>query len=241
MSYFDLIPEELVVIIFSFCGFETCTYLKLVCKQFNRIVTRESLLEFHNSNINGFKFKDRILLHGKIQTSEDDKYRQNLGKLISLCNFCDHYLYYEFGKLTRVENRCPHRLFIFQTYKNGRLNGVSEIYHMNNRLHTRVYYKDDKMDGPAESYYYNGNLHYKTFYVNGKMNSSYDQYYLDGTLKLKTSYINGKLNGTYEAYHENSLRIICYFINGKIDGLYEEYYEDGTLRIKNYYINGIMI
>lgn len=38
MNYFELLPEEIITVIFLFTDFESCVYLKLNCKQFNRII-----------------------------------------------------------------------------------------------------------------------------------------------------------------------------------------------------------
>jgi antitoxin component YwqK of YwqJK toxin-antitoxin module len=52
-------------------------------------------------------------------------------------------------------------------YKNGKLDGLYEVYEKGN-IYERCNYKDGKLDGLYEDYYPNGNIKYQSFFKEGK-------------------------------------------------------------------------
>jgi len=56
-----------------------------------------------------------------------------------------------------------------ETYKNGEIDGRSEVYGENGRLRTVMTFKDGVMDGLVESYYENGQLESRSTWNMGEM------------------------------------------------------------------------
>jgi len=102
-----------------------------------------------------------------------------------------------------------------KTYRNGKLNGIYEIWRSSSRLYKRKNYKNGKEHGLE-----------KTWYTNGQLWSMYNFKY-------------GKLHGSCESYHSNGQLLLKYnYKNGKLDGLYEQWNENGVLRIQETYKKG---
>jgi antitoxin component YwqK of YwqJK toxin-antitoxin module len=53
-------------------------------------------------------------------------------------------------------------------YKNGKLDGPSQLNHENGQLHINTIFKDGVVDGFYEQYDNSGTLRSKCFHVNGK-------------------------------------------------------------------------
>ena len=55
-----------------------------------------------------------------------------------------------------------------ESYKNGRVNGISELYWSNGKLMSREFYKDGVEDGLSETFNEEGNLLTRGYMKNGK-------------------------------------------------------------------------
>lgn len=268
MNYFNFLPEEIILIIFLFTDFESCIHLKLVCQQFNRIITKDFLLNFCDKEIHGFIFNNKIILHGKVPNKNNQiKYFLPLVTIWNSDNMFHDFLYYDFGNLVKAEKyyikKMHDQLFLIQFYKNNQLNGLYEQYHENGSLDIRTYHKNGKLNGTYQEYYKNGKSRVRTYFINGLKNGVYQEYYDNGNQKTeayyiknkknglcKTYYTNGQLtlkihfkddkyNNSYESYHtDGSLNIKCYYMCGKLNGPYEQYLKNGTLYTKTNFING---
>ncbi|MDC0177606.1 hypothetical protein OAJ14_05605 [Polaribacter sp.] len=69
---------------------------------------------------------------------------------------------------------------IFRNYKNG-------------QLWIRSNYKDGKEDGLSEMYYENGQLEYKENYKDGKKDGLYEEYDENGQLYIRSNYKDGDI------------------------------------------------
>ena len=79
------------------------------------------------------------------------------------------------------------------TYKNGKRDGVWEMYHLNGRLWMEGAYKDGKKEGVWEEYEDDGQLYRKGSYTDGKEEGVWKFYYQNGQLWKKETYKDDKL------------------------------------------------
>ena len=102
-------------------------------------------------------------------------------------------------------------------YKNGKKDGLSEIYYENGQLKQKENYKDGALDGLSEIYYENGQLEHKANYKKGLLDGLSETYYENGQLSFKQNYKNDQYDGLVEAYNKNGqLLARKYFKNGKL-------------------------
>ena len=151
-------------------------------------------------------------------------------------------------------------------FKDGKLDGLFELFYENGQLKEEKNYKEGKYNGLQEKYDENGKLEYKAYYKNDKIDGIEMQYVGEGILLKKSNYKDGKKDGLTEFYEngEISQRInyknnTGYFIDGvfelindagtavgrivtykdgKKDGLEEVFYENGQLSRKSNYKDG---
>ena len=77
-----------------------------------------------------------------------------------------------------------------QTFKDGKEDGLHELYYENGQLEYKRNYKDGKKDGLDEWYYENGQLEYKGNYKDGERDGLHEAYYENGQFKYKFCYKN---------------------------------------------------
>ena len=80
-----------------------------------------------------------------------------------------------------------------ETFKDGKLDGLSVYYHDNGKVYIKVTFKDDKEEGPYVSYHDNGQLWSKGTLKDGKREGPWVEYKKDGTVweKYTGTYKNG--------------------------------------------------
>ena len=60
-----------------------------------------------------------------------------------------------------------HQLQSRETYKDGKLDGLREVWYANGQLKSRETYKDDKLDGLCEFWYSDGKYMRRVTYKDG--------------------------------------------------------------------------
>ncbi len=149
-------------------------------------------------------------------------------------------------------------------YKDGRKEGLWEIYYPNGNLKAKITYRDNRQYGPVTTYYENGHIReqgtwkgnkwvgeYRYYYENGKLKYLwyFDQagkrsgkqvyYYENGKQYIVGTWKEGKKHGTVKEYFPNGkLRKISNWKDGVQDGEYVEYYDTGQIMMKKYYVAG---
>jgi antitoxin component YwqK of YwqJK toxin-antitoxin module len=78
----------------------------------------------------------------------------------------------------------------------------------NGKLKYKINIKDGKRDGLSEVYYENGQLLVKENFKDGNKNGLYESYYKNGQSKYKLNYKDGKReDGSSESYDKDGKRI----------------------------------
>ncbi len=115
--------------------------------------------------------------------------------------------------------------------------GIIEIYNINTKtLDERENYKNGKLDGLYESFHENNKLAIRSNYKNGKLDGLYEEWWDNGQLATKSNYKNGELNGLWERWWDNGiLWENKNYKNGELDGLQEYFYDNGILGHRNNY------
>ena len=78
-------------------------------------------------------------------------------------------------------------------FKDGKRDGLYELYFENGQLEYKVNYKDDKLDGLLEKYFENGQLQERRNYKDGKRDGLYESYFENGQLWKKYNYKDGEV------------------------------------------------
>ena len=99
--------------------------------------------------------------------------------------------YYEHGQLATIEN-----------YKDGRRDGISEIFHYENgNWQRRENYKEGMRDGLQEKFYENGQLQIKENFIDGQKDGLREEFHSNGQLRSRESYKDGERTGFLEQYN----------------------------------------
>ena len=108
------------------------------------------------------------------------------------------------------------------------------------RLTEKGNLKNGKLDGVFEVYYDNNQLYIRGNYTEGIPVSLWEYFYDSGLLKRKTHFNNeGVEEGHFEEYHENGkLAFRGYYKNAKWDGLFETFYENGQISTRESFKDG---
>ena len=97
----------------------------------------------------------------------------------------------------------------------------------------KVEMKNGKKDGVSEVYYDNGYIAESCTFQNGSENGPIIQYYPDGKFKWKGNYKDGKLDGLDQTFDENGvLRIETHYADGVHNGEIKMYDEEGHLVVQ---------
>jgi antitoxin component YwqK of YwqJK toxin-antitoxin module len=88
-------------------------------------------------------------------------------------------------------------------FKNGRKNGLEELFHQDGKLASRIRYKDGVKDGPLETYWPSGQLYTRVSYIAGKESGLYERFYSNGQLMIRQNYEDGVLHGVFEDFNQN--------------------------------------
>ena len=79
------------------------------------------------------------------------------------------------------------------TYRNGKRDGVWEMYHLNGQLWMEGTYKDGKKEGVWEEYEDDGQLYRKGSYADDKRDGVWEFHNENGSLSSKTTYKDGEI------------------------------------------------
>ena len=89
-------------------------------------------------------------------------------------------------------------------FKDGKKDGIEEIYFKNNVLRAKSNFKEGLLDGFNEAYFSDGSLQFKTGYKEGKIHGFHEQKFRNGKLKTKTKYqMDIKLISFERSYFES--------------------------------------
>jgi antitoxin component YwqK of YwqJK toxin-antitoxin module len=92
------------------------------------------------------------------------------------------------GTVKRVVHKYPNGKVKGELiYKNGKLNGISTLFHENGSIKSRENYKDGVLDGLAKYYYEGGKIMREEFYRNGHLLFK-RVFSLDGSVTSETKY-----------------------------------------------------
>ena len=131
------------------------------------------------------------------------------------------------------------------------LNGVQTFYYENGFIKSKKNYKNGKLDGLSEEWSINEKKTSESYYKNDKINGIHREWYNDGVLKeeytCKSVYdsiqkrYNQLYEGKYTKYKVNGdPKIITYYVNNKKHGTYTEFYDDVNIKQKEeQYDNGL--
>jgi len=124
-----------------------------------------------------------------------------------------------------------------KTYKNGKIEGISEYYQSDG---TRYYVFRKIVDKMPHQNYRKDGLYYEYFSTN-LANGGYIRYYTSGQLWSKETFKDGKKVGLHEDYYENGqLWQKATFKDGKVEGLVVRYFENGQLKSRGTYKGGYL-
>jgi antitoxin component YwqK of YwqJK toxin-antitoxin module len=117
-----------------------------------------------------------------------------------------------------------------ENYKNGKEDGLYELFHENGQLEFRQNYKNGKQDGLREYYYENGQLEFRQNYKNGKEDGLLESYYENGQLKQRGNYKDEERDGLWEDFYlKGQLLSFRTYKEGQI--IISEHYDKNNQRI----------
>lgn len=84
---------------------------------------------------------------------------------------------------------------------------VVKYYKLNRLLALRIHYKDGKKDGLEEIFYRNGHLHFRVNYKGGQEDGLTEYFHTNGKLKSRATYKDGKEEGLSERFDKSGQKI----------------------------------
>lgn len=88
------------------------------------------------------------------------------------------------------------------------VNGIVVKYYTFNRLLAlRIHYKNGKKDGLEEIFYRNGHLHFRINYKGGQEDGLTEYFHTNGKLKSRATYKDGKEEGLSERFDKSGQKI----------------------------------
>ena len=125
-----------------------------------------------------------------------------------------------------IEKDMDGRTLLKCNYKNGKLDGIYNIYNKGS-LYISKNYENGMLHGNVCTYDYKRMVKCEVYKYN-KLIRIYD--YNDLVI---VDYKDGKPHGLYEKrYKSGNIMMKCNYMNGKLCGKYEEYYENGKIKYK---------
>ena len=110
-------------------------------------------------------------------------------------------------------------------YRDGKKNGISEIFREDGQLRRSVTYQNGYKEGLEKSYNSDGSTDFIATYSKGKRNGTFLSYYADRI--AKGSYLEGLRHGLWEVFTDRDEKIfVTNFSNGLPDGYSERYFDD---------------
>lgn len=84
---------------------------------------------------------------------------------------------------------------------------VVKYYKLNRLLALKIHYKDGKKDGLEEIFYRNGHLHFRVNYKGGQEDGLTEYFHTNGKLKSRATYKDGKEEGFSERFDKSGQKI----------------------------------
>ncbi len=91
----------------------------------------------------------------------------------------------------------------YTTYKDGKREGLWQIFHENGRLYKMGYVRNGADDGDFREYFKSGILRYEYHYDQGKKTGTWKGWYNDGTPYTERNFHNDQLHGKVLVWDEN--------------------------------------
>ncbi len=154
-------------------------------------------------------------------------------------------------------------LWLEETYKHERLNGITRVWYPNGQLKTEINYKNGECDGVFRTWYKNGQqseeINYKndkydgvrrTWYENGQLKSEANsknnvedgvrrEWYVNGQLLKEEHYKDGELDGVRRTWYDNGQQATeINYKDGEYDGVHRRWYKNGQLCMDMNYKDG---
>jgi antitoxin component YwqK of YwqJK toxin-antitoxin module len=120
-------------------------------------------------------------------------------------------------------------------YKEGKADGIQEVFYESGNIHWRTPYKEGKRDGIQEWFDEQGNITKTTLWKNGEIIEEtkpeltpHIEYYLNGNVKVKGQRNSkGQREGLWEWFYENgNILLRTPFKEGKEDGIEEWFWKE---------------
>jgi antitoxin component YwqK of YwqJK toxin-antitoxin module len=127
-------------------------------------------------------------------------------------------------------------------YKEGKADGIQEIFYPNGNIQIRTPYKDGKMNGIEERFFENGNIQCRTPFKDGKEDGIEERFFENGNIRRRTPFKEGKEDGIEERFFENgNIRRRTPFKEGKKDGIEEWFCANGNITKTRLWKDGKLI
>lgn len=148
----------------------------------------------------------------------------------------------ERGEIKFATDRIVGGYYERTSYKNGRLDGVSERmyerWYATGELYLQRVYKNCLL-ARHNSWYPNGQLYERCSYKNGLLDGFEERWHENGQLKERAPFRAGKLDGLREEWYENGqLLAQCPFKNNTPSGIWKTWYENGQMSARYAYKAG---
>ena len=95
------------------------------------------------------------------------------------------------------------------TYKDGKLDGKSHMWHENGQKWEEGNYKDDKEDGKWTGWYANGQKLYEGNFKDGEYDGIWTEWDENGHIKAKATFLNGRcISGDCDSFYQNEFFLV---------------------------------
>lgn len=109
------------------------------------------------------------------------------------------------------------KVHTFTTYKDGKREGLWQIFHENGRLYKTGYVRNGMDDGAFREYFKSGILRYEYHYDLGKKTGAWKGWYNNGTPYTERNFHNDQLHGKVLVWDENGVLTKEYdYVMGKL-------------------------
>lgn len=128
-------------------------------------------------------------------------------------------------------------------FRNGKKEGVWNIYYASGQLSQSENYKNGKLNGELVGFTRNGNVLYRGQMKDGSGYGEWLTFFYDSSqVSVRETYKDGKAYGlTYGYNKDGTLDYTVEVSHGKWNGLYSGYNEDGTVQFTKEYKNGVEV
>jgi len=151
---------------------------------------------------------------------------------------------YKNGKLDGITKVLKESKTVKETsYKNGIKDGLEITFSTEGKEQSKITYAKGLPDGEYIEYWFNEKKSKEGTYSKGLKTGVWKEYSVDGKVILSSNYKNGKLDGILKKWNYNgsSLILEANYKNGSLDGTLKEWNEYDNKLIKEYtYREGLM-